>query len=130
MTDWTTRDMADLKFHVRTRGQQSLEFEVRDIVGGETDGTLYFHASEYEGSNNLTSVVEQAELFASGFIRFDGCANVNWHGDRGMMHGCGREDMTRLGPLFDRLYDLAIEAMPEHAHYLGRRVENSKESTE
>lgn len=47
-------------------------------------------------------------MFSHGEIKFDGCSH-NWFGNsNGYYHGCQREHLTRLGTLFERLFDLAI----------------------
>jgi len=122
MEQWTDHPMPDLGLHVRTRKHfATLAFEVRVVIGMTGDPKPLYYADD-PAAGNMTSDVERADLYASGAIRFDGCANVDWHTSECMQHACGREDMTRIGPLFDRLYDLAALAMPEHADYL-RKVE-------
>ena len=52
-----------------------------------------------------------------GSIKWDGCSN--WHFDAQddlMIHFCGPSDTAKLSKLFERLYQMAAEIMPEHAH--------------
>jgi len=102
-----------------------LEFEVYEVVGfeGDEDATILFSEKDNHSGGRFTSDIAIAERFADGEVRFDGCANVMFDECQNnvMLHGCSREDMTRIGNLFDVLYDIAIEAMPEHRDYLERR---------
>lgn len=68
----------------------------------------------------VTDTAANGEPYANGMVRFDGCCNVMFNdcAEQTMIHGCGRAGMTRLGALFEALYDLAIEAMPEHRDLL------------
>jgi hypothetical protein len=114
---WRDHHLEDLEVHVRTHMSHRawMDFEVYDIVGHEyeTGTTLYRQRGE-----DMTPHVEKAEKFLTGHIKFDGCSDVNLH----KSHACCREDWTRLGPLFDRLYDIAIESMEPHARqYLEKR---------
>ena len=106
-TPWTERRFDDLEFHVRMRlgDKADAEYEVRSLrrVGGE----LWFvRVSSVTKAEGVTQDIGTSTLFASGAIIFHGSS----HADFGTgVQGGSRRDMTRLGPLFDRLFDLAIE---------------------
>lgn len=113
---WVERQYRDLMLHVRVRALETyaIEYEAREIVfctkdGGE-EGFAFANATPAEAAPG-TADIDNAVVFVRGEIKFDGCSH-NWFGDperKGYYHGCQREHLTRLGPLFDRLYDWAIE---------------------
>lgn len=103
---WETRIYESLRLHVRVKklSPAAVAYEVRDVHVDE--GVLDFeHKDNACGS---TSEVENAAILMSGTIKFDGCSD-NRFGNGGYIHGCFREHLTRLGPLYDHLYDWAIE---------------------
>lgn len=94
-------------------------FLVVSVTVCRDEGLAYaldFEASNYqlEDADDPESVVDVRPLL-TGQIKWDGCINVS---TVGIMHGCERSDVTRLAVLFDRLYDLALEMMPQHRRYL------------
>jgi hypothetical protein len=62
-----------------------------------------------DGTDNL----DDAEVYFHGFVKWDGCSN--WHideQDRVMLHGCSREDLTNLGEVLARCWDMTAELLP------------------
>ena len=106
---WETRIYESLRLHVRARKMNSayVEYEVRDVEMDPEDGTLSFEHKDNTHPGD-TSEVEDARIFLRGTIKFDGCSDTRF-GDGGYYHGCFREHLTRLGPLYDHLYDWAME---------------------
>ena len=104
---WETRVYESLRLHVRARkmNEAYVEYEVRDVF--VDDGHLSFKHKDNTHPGD-TSEVEEAEILVSGTIKFDGCSDTRF-GDGGYYHGCFREHMTRLGPLYDHLFDWAME---------------------
>lgn len=107
---WQERIYEDIELHVRVKASQAVvDYEVRKLIMHD-DGVgpaLKFETFE-SGSNEMTTDVEKADILIKGYIRFDGCSNNNF-GEGGYIHACSREDMTRLGTLYDRLFDWAIK---------------------
>ena len=121
---WEERRYDDLKLHARVRvcGGTSVDYEVRELsFCDDGDGEpLKFNCTSATGGSGVTTYIEAADVYLHGSLRFDGCSH-NHFGDpnrRGYIHGCQREHLTRLGPLFDRLYDWAIELIG-HEEFLG-----------
>jgi hypothetical protein len=57
--------------------------------------------------------LEQAKQFVHGEVKWDGCSN--WHFDEQdelMIHGCGRDDIARIGLLLGQCWDWAKELLP------------------
>jgi hypothetical protein len=64
-------------------------------------------------SPDPVSDMQSAQIYLHGYVKWDGCSN--WHFDQqeiGMLHFCGREDLTRVGSLLTRCFDLAREMCP------------------
>lgn len=109
------RRYEDLMLHVRVRraDDAAVDYEVRELVfvdDGEGE-PLKFACTDENGSSNVTLDINRADVMIRGWVKFDGCSHNNF-GDpdnRGYYHGCQREHLTRLGPLYDRLYDWVIE---------------------
>ena len=106
---WIERRYDDLELHVRvhSHSEYSIEYEVRKILS--TDPVLLFEAPEGT-SWKPTEDVEKGEIYIKGTIKWDGCSH-NDFGDGGYIHGCERKHLTRLGILYDRLFDWAIELL-------------------
>lgn len=112
---WIERRYPDLQLHVQMRvcGRFSVDYEVRELsLYDDGDGEpLKFVCTTNTGGSGITTHITAADVYIHGTIKFDGCSH-NYFGDpdrRGYIHGCQREQLTRLGTLFDRLYDWTIE---------------------
>lgn len=67
------------------------------------------------GISNLdnTSDIKEAQVFLSGSVRFDGCSN--WYFDEQdtvMIHCCSKEELTNIGMVMARCWDLTAELCP------------------
>ncbi len=109
---------------VMTAGEENeggpvwVDFEVYDIIGhgGPKFDEPCYHAAGYTNSNEIVEVASSAvaQVFCHGHIKWDGCCDVYFDEQDGtMLHGCSRKDMTRIGKLFDALYDAALVLMPD-----------------
>jgi len=110
---WIERRYADLQLHVQMRVCNSavVDYEVRELSfydDGEGD-PLKFVRTTNTGGSGITTHITAADVYIRGWIKFDGCSHTNFGDSNGYIHGCQREHLTRRGPLFDRLYDWAIE---------------------
>ena len=117
---WVDRLFPDLLLHARMRVVNSavVGYEVRTLSIYEEGEPLCFHCME-DNHSDVTPDVEKAEILVQGTIKFDGCSH-NDFGDGGYIHGCQREHMTRLGTMFDRLFDWAIKLIGDDGEYLKR----------
>lgn len=124
-TAWANYAMKDLGLHVRIRMQNSavMAYEVREYKHYD-DGagdTHKFEMSVENGAVEYTSDIEKSDVLIEGSIKWDGCSHNNFapnEPNRGYIHGCAREDLIRLGDLYRRLFDFAIERMPDSKEYL------------
>lgn len=110
--DETVLDEDDL-LHIRVRrgnGGYHVDFEVRS-VGIELESKK---PTFPDGHGGWHDDPEKGELDLSGYIKWDGCANVSASPD----HLCGRGDARKWGRVWERLYDLAIKLMPGNEEHL------------
>lgn len=118
---WIERRYADLQLHVQMRVVNTavVDYEVRELSvydDGEGD-PLKFNCTTATGGNGVTTHIKASDVYIRGSIKFDGCSHTNFGDSSGYIHGCQREHLTRLGPLFERLFDWAIELIG-HAEFL------------
>ena len=76
----------------------AISFEIYRI---QSQSDRVFYRSKVNCSN-VTSISE-AELFAQGDLRFDGCANINFDE---CQHFCGLEMFDQFNDCIKRIYDL------------------------
>ena len=87
-------------------GAYEAEFKVYEIVSRKEDGTPYFRTGKCGPSE--TEDFSKAEVFASGFVKWDGCSNWNFDANEGvMMHGCRRTDLLDWGLVLAKCWDMA-----------------------
>lgn len=80
------------------------EIEYWDEIGEQEDPVYRNEEGTY------TKDIEKANVYAHGFVKWDGCSN--WEFDeqeRGMLHGCDRKDLIRLGEVLARCWDKTAE---------------------
>ena len=112
----TTRvDDRDLGFTIVAQKQAfGVDFILYDITGEDCDGgALSWLEYGATSSHETTYDLSKAQPFLHGGVKWDGCSN--WHfdeQDRVMIHGCRREDLTRIGEVMARCWDMAAEMLP------------------
>lgn len=115
------RDLGDPPFYVVMTGDPTeayVEFKVYSIIGHGRNKEIYLEKIDGECGDQVQKV-EEAEVYLSGSIKFDGCSNMKFdEQDRVMLHFCGRKQAVDIGVLMDRLYSLAAELMPRYAEDL------------
>lgn len=107
-----TRHFEELGFTVIAKPfSHHVEYKVFQIQGiGINPSTYYYNDSE----DNPTESIEQAEVFAHGSVKWDGCSN--WHfdeQDRVMIHGCCKEHLINLGLILSACWDWTADLIPE-----------------
>lgn len=116
MDEWQQEEFdGEFGYLIRFKAEShSAEFVVYEIVAHDgDDGTACFEVADGSG-DEWTDDLEEAEVFLSGFIKWDGCSNWDFKTDACMKHFCGRDDANGLGRLMDRMYALAEEHMPRY----------------
>lgn len=117
---WRDHHFEDINLIARTsmHSKHWMDFEVVEMGGRYLDTGELVYQKRDDKTGDVTTDINAAALFCHGHIKWDGCCEARFMDS----HGCGREAWTRLGPLFDRLYDIAIESMEPHARqYLEKR---------
>ena len=83
-----------------------VEYTIYDHEETEDDGPMY-HKKDSDYYPDPVENVEDADIYMHGYIKWDGCSN--WYideQDRGMLHGCTRNDCKRAGDIIARCWDL------------------------
>lgn len=116
------KHLPDLRFTVVASipDEYQVDYRVYELLWINDDGT---HAWQRDGATSgpdPVETLEEAELFLHGFVKWDGCSN--WHFDAQdslMLHGCSREDLTRLGEIMARCRDWTRELCTKFADEQG-----------
>lgn len=98
-----------------------IDFKVYEIIGGDINNPNrpLFHKINYQNSNDDTENLEEAQVYLSGTVKWDGCSNLKFdEQDNVMLHFCSRNDIKNLGIMLEKLYDIAIELMPKQKENL------------
>lgn len=89
----------------------SCEFKAYLCAGIDDDGTPLYRRIGAVHSQDLVADFNQAEVYADGFLRFDGCLNLSFDNGGTMLHFCGEEmARKRLSRLIERIYEDACPA--------------------
>lgn len=83
-----------------------VSYEVFEIAGWQ-DGDKPLFGSEF------VDKLEDAQVFLHGDVKWDGCSN--WYfdeQDRGMLHGCSKENLLSIGGVMAACWDWSAELMP------------------
>lgn len=93
------------------------EFTCVEAIADDGAGTTLSYGKNWNRGTGEQSLVEdptQADVYLSGHIKWDGCANLRFEEqeeDCGI-HLCGRRDAMRsTGELINTLYDIAADLM-------------------
>lgn len=102
-------------------GDHWLDFKAWEVVGfngpTEADGLLFGDDGRFETERTDTN------LFATGFIKWDGCSEWRWPSDD--WHICGVSDALNRVALFRGVYDYAAKHYPPSS--MSRDLEWPKE---
>jgi hypothetical protein len=86
-----------------------------DGTEGEGDQRKYlFHKPGWDGPGDWVHTHEEAESFATGHVKWDGC--MNWtidESDRCMLHFCGMEGLELFFQIFRRAFEFAKHSIPK-----------------
>jgi len=58
-------------------------------------------------------VAFKGDLFADGFIKWDGCSNWSFHTETCMFHACDRERLVAIGEALAKCWDESAVIMEE-----------------
>lgn len=84
-----------------------LVYEQHEI--GAEDKVLYG-----EETGNLTSSIEEADVYLSGFVKWDGCSNWEFNAqEECMLHFCDRDSLGYISKVMQKCYDITAEYCPK-----------------
>ena len=124
---WVERRYTDLHLHVQMRVRSTIpnevEYEVRELSHDDDgDGDPFkFNCTTNTGGGGTTSYITASDVYIQGAINSDGKSVANFGDGKGYILGGQREHLTRLGPLFERLYDWAIKLLGDDGKRLAPR---------
>lgn len=113
-----TKHFEDIRFTVTATLQDAegrhIDFVVYEIAG--TDAETNELCWNRKGATSLPDPVDtlcDAQPFLHGFVKWDGCSNWSFdQQDEGMMlHGCCRNDLTRIGEVMGRCWDITKDML-------------------
>lgn len=104
----------DLRFSVVAHvNQYYVEYTILEIYGWQDDEGDRLWCATDDHCCSYTDVMDQADKFAHGSVKWDGCSNWLFDAqERCMIHGCTRGDLTRLGEVLTRCWDWTAELCP------------------
>lgn len=109
----TWEDIKDtsLEVHIRVRlaNEACMDFEVYALtLWDDGMGDPY----KFIGADlKPTPDINTAPPLIRGMIKFDGCSHSNFGDEHGYIHGCSREEMTRIGKIYELLFDIATKTI-------------------
>ena len=105
------RDWIDVGFTVLIKpGEYLVGYKMHKIAGESDDGLLW---DLNDSTVGYTEDLALADLFASGWVKWNGCSDWRFDTqDRCMIHGCSREDLSRIGEALSRCWDATKEVLP------------------
>jgi hypothetical protein len=89
-----------------------LGFKVYRVLGRTEGGTRMYNRDGYKSSPDPVELRSEAQVFLSGSIKWDGCADISVEDDP--LHFCGRSDMEEFIAVLSAIYDLAAELIPAY----------------
>ena len=72
-----------------------------------------FYQKSEDMNGETTSVLQEAQIFLHGFVKWDGCSN--WCFDQqdiAMIHCCSKEDLLNIGNVMAKCWEIAEEHCP------------------
>jgi len=91
-----------------------VKYDIYEIDCEDSDGAPNFHKAGSPIHPDPVKNIEDAEKYLNGDVKWDGCSN--WFFDeqeRGMLHGCDRNDLLNIGKIMASCWDLTKELCPK-----------------
>ena len=89
---------------------QAFTYFPEGLIGARS-AHLYQRAGAVSSLDPVESL-DEAEVFAEGSVKWDGCANFTIGEPDECIHTCDREGLIKIGTLLARVHDIAAEMMP------------------
>ena len=118
--EWQEFWLNEINFYFRIKNSNSIvvdfeayETKIYDDGNGSPNKLTYFNE---HGSEEYTHDVSKADIYVNGFIKWDGCSEVDFARN---IHSCGgRADLVRLGKLFEEIFSVAAIMIDSDGEYL------------
>lgn len=113
----TYKEIGFVIFMTKNGDDSHVNFKVVDINDCVIDDHSVKFIKNGTKEEELSRDIEDAEIFLSGFIKWDGCSNMKFDAqEKAYLLFCGRKGAKDIGKLMEKLYDLAAEMMPEYEY--------------
>ncbi len=102
----------DLWYYVVAEpGEYKVEYKIYEVEGQGKDGDPFFHrAGEASHPSSGEVALADAEIYAQGHVKWDGCSNWNIdEQERVMLHFCTKEQILNLGRVMAECWDMTAE---------------------
>jgi len=94
-----------------------VDYKIYNMYGYDQATGPYFCKEDENGAINPVDNIEEADVFMSGSVKWDGCSN--WHfneQERGMIHGCCKDHLVNIGLALGEAWDWTKELIPNTWH--------------
>ena len=109
----------DYAYEVEMANDAVMDFRVVKVLSDDPPELLFVRHDDDGCQDFNCKDFGSADTFMSGHIKWDGCANIDFHTDDIMAHFCGRREATSVGRLLDHLYDVAAAKIQNFDALLG-----------
>ena len=112
------RDFEDIEFVVlaelEPQYQCSVDYTIYEILGWTVGGEgLLFQKAGCDSTEPIEDIA-QAEIFAHGSVKWDGCSNWEFDIQKDcMIHACDRDRLERIGTILVRCWEMTAELCPK-----------------
>ena len=119
-TDWQEHWFNDIEFFLRIKNSSTVSvdfqvFETRVYDDGNGSSHKFIYVND-DGDIDFTADISKAEPYVEGFIKWDGCSEVDFQRN---IHSCnGRKSLVRLGKLFEEVFSIASSMIESTENYL------------
>ena len=110
----TTKHFEDLGFFVTAEPfDYYVEFKIYQVEGVMENGQPLFHQLGAISYPAPVDQIEEAEIYASGSVKWDGCSNWRFdEQDRVMLHGCNKDHLLNLGKILAECWEMTADLCP------------------
>ena len=89
-------------------GEHEVRYAIYDIVGQKVDDS--FIPVWLADDDRQTDKMDDAQVFLSGNVRWDGCSNWYFNAQNEcMIHACNRKEVERIGEVMALCWDWTAE---------------------
>ena len=117
--EWKEHYLENIEFYFRIKNSSThcVDFEAYELYHYDDGNGRALKFQYYDGGDyKYTSDADKCEPYVKGFIKWDGCSEVNFAQN---IHSCGgRRALVRLGELFENIFKEAQPMMDSSGDYL------------